>query len=146
MSAIESKLVEIRAAAESNLFVFAKLVNPNYLYGDIHEKVFDWLSDERVGRRKLLLLPRGHLKSHCIATWTAWIITKEPWSTIIYLSAVDDLAKGQMYAIKNMMTSDIYRRYWPEMFLSEVGEREKWSAYAFNVDHPARKDRGVRDN
>jgi phage terminase large subunit-like protein len=48
-----------------------------------------------------------------------------------------------------MMTSEIYTLLWPEMFSEErgiKGERGKWSAYAFDVDHPLRKERGVRDS
>lgn len=64
----------------------------------------------------------------------------------MYLSAGEDLSKDQIYAIKNMMTSDIYKRYWPEMFNEDEGQREQWSAYSFNVDHPDRKRRGIRDH
>tara|TARA_Y100000114_G_scaffold43216_1_gene38658 strand:- start:8290 stop:9807 length:1518 start_codon:yes stop_codon:yes gene_type:complete len=122
------------------------------MYGDIHEEVFGWLGDPEANERQLLLLPRGHLKSHCIAVYCAWKITFEPWTTIVYLASQDDLAKAQLHAIKQMMTSDIYRYFWPEMFTEhKVGnsgktERGAWSAYAFDVDHPARRERGIRDH
>ena len=116
------------------------------MYGNIHEKVFRWLADPEAHKRQLLLLPRGHLKSHCIATWCAWEITRKPWTTIVYLSAGEDLAKDQLYAIKNMMTSDAYSRLWPDMINNREGDREQWSAYSFNVDHPSRKQRGIRDH
>lgn len=136
---------EIKKMAEDDLYTFARLVNYNYCYGDIHEKVFRWLQ-YGVSHRQLLLLPRGHLKSHCIATWAAWEITRKPWTTIVYLSAGEDLAKDQIYAIKNMLTNSVYRKYWPEMLKEKEGEREHWSAYSFNVDHPERKRRGIRDH
>ncbi len=131
---------------EHNLFAFAKLLNPHYSYGEIHEEVFAWLSDPEANARQLLLLPRGHLKSHCLAVYAVWRITYKPWVSIVYLSAGEDLAKDQIYAIKNMMTSDTYRYYWPEMLNAEEGQREQWSAYSFNVDHPERKRRGIRDH
>ncbi|QDP51649.1 MAG: putative terminase large subunit [Prokaryotic dsDNA virus sp.] len=137
---------QIREAAENDLFAFAKIVNYNYAYGDIHEKVFRWLTSEDASKRQLLLLPRGHLKSHCIATWTAWEITRRPWTSIVYLSAGEDLAKDQIYAIKNMMTNKVYKSLWPEMINDREGDREQWSAYSFNVDHPERKKRGIRDH
>lgn len=137
---------QIREAAENDLFAFARLINHNYAYGDIHEKVFRWLSRDDAAKRQLILLPRGHLKSHCIATWVAWEITRKPWTSIVYLSAGEDLAKDQIYAVKNMMTNHVYRRYWPEMFHEREGDREQWSAYSFNVDHPERKRRGIRDH
>ncbi len=132
-----------------NLYAFATTLNPYYMYGDIHQEVFSWLSDPSAKERQLLLLPRGHLKSHCIAVYCAWKITYEPWTTIVYLASQDDLAKAQLYAIKQMMTSDIYTMLWPEMFSEKrttKGERGTWSAYAFDVDHPSRKERSVRDH
>lgn len=137
---------EIRKAAEQDLWTFANLINYNYAYGEIHEKVYRWLSSGIASNRQLLLMPRGHLKSHCIATWAAWEITRKPWTTIVYLSAGEDLAKDQIYAIKNMMTNPIYKRYWPDMINEREGDREHWSAYSFNVDHPQRKARGIRDH
>jgi hypothetical protein len=137
---------ELRAYLESNLFEFAKYINPHYAYGDVHRRVFEWLTGKDANDHQLLLLPRAHLKSHCIAVWAVWQITREPWTTMVYLSAGEDLATNQVYAIKNMMTCDRYRLLWPEMIKENEGERSKWSAWAFNVDHPERERRGVRDN
>lgn len=137
---------EVIDLCENNLFAFAKLINPHYEYGDLHEKVFGWLSRPGANARQLLLLPRGHLKSHCIGVYCVWRITYSPWITIVYLSAGEDLAKDQIYAIKNMMTSDTYKKYWPEMLNDDEGRREQWSAYSFNVDHPERKRRSIRDH
>ena len=136
---------EVIALCEHSFFAFVKLINPHYAYGDIHAQVCEWI--QRSGSlRKLILLPRGHLKSHIAACYAAWRITFQPWITICYLSAGEDLAKDQIYAIKNMLTCPIYRTYWPEMFKEDEGQREQWSAYSFNVDHPERKRRGIRDH
>jgi hypothetical protein len=128
-----------------SFFAFLQLVNPQYAYGDIHAELCNWIQSSD-SARKLALLPRGHLKSHIAAGYAAWRITYSPWITIVYLSAGEDLAKDQIYAIKNMMTSDVYRTYWPEMLNADEGSREQWSAYSFNVDHPERKRRGIRDH
>ena len=130
---------------EVSFFAFLRLVNPQYEYGDIHAELCDWIQAGDA-QRKLALLPRGHLKSHLAAGYASWRITFRPWITIVYLSAGEDLAKDQIYAIKNMMTNDVYRTYWPEMFHADEGQREQWSAFSFNVDHPERKRRGVRDH
>ena len=90
-------------------------------------------------------MPRAHLKSHCIAVWCVWQITRDPTSTIVYLSAGEDLATVQVAAIKNMITCERYRSLWPEMLHKEEGKREKWAAWGFNVDHPSRKKFGIRD-
>lgn len=139
------KLKDLREFYENDLFEFAKYINPTYQYGEIHEQVFRWLTDPEACKKQLILLPRGHLKSHCIAVWTVWTITRQPWCSIIYVSAGEELAKGQVYAIKRMLTSDQYRLLWPEMINEEDSKRDKWSAWAINVDHPVRKERGTRD-
>ena len=66
---------EVRETAENDLFFFAKLVNPGYMYGLIHKELFHWMQeydlygggDELTGN-KLIMLPRAHLKSHMVAT------------------------------------------------------------------------------
>lgn len=142
---MSAKIDQVRQMAEERFFTFAQLVNPQYFYGDTHAELCDWIQ-EGGSARKLALLPRGHLKSHIAAAYAAWRITKQPWITIVYLSAGEDLAKAQIYAIKNMMTNDVYRTYWPEMLKDDEGQREQWSAFSFNVDHPERKRRGIRDH
>ena len=143
---------EVRDRALSDLNFFAKLVNPGYVYGSIHEDIFRWMqdynlfkSDESLTSNKLIMLPRAHLKSHMVATWAAWIITRHPEITILYLSATAELAQTQLYAIQNILGSTTYRRYFPEYINPQEGKREKWSAFKISVDHQKRKDEGVRD-
>lgn len=143
-SAVE-KREEIRQRAENDLFFFAKLVNPMREYGAVHEELFRWWTREDAFDNQLALIPRDHQKSHCAAVYAAWLITKYPWTTILYVSATADLAEKQLYAIKNIIDSKVYRRYWPEMILPDEGKREKWSAMEIAVDHPTRKLEGVRD-
>lgn len=135
---------EIRQVAEDDLYFFATLVHPERLYGDVHKKAFKALQNNDYPNF-LLLLPRAHMKSHCLAVWCEWWITKHPETTILYISATTTLAEAQLYAIKNTLDSDIYGFYWPEMVHPEEGKREKWSAGAIAVDHPVRKAEGVRD-
>lgn len=140
-----SRKQELRDHLEVDLVDFAKYINPHYCYGEIHEEVFRWLMDEE-NDHQLLLMPRGHLKSHCIAVWAVWQITRDPTTTMVYLSAGEDLATLQVAAIKGMFLSDRYQALWPEMINEREGDREKWSAWAINVDHPLRKAHGIRDN
>ena len=108
----------IRSAAEDSLHQFAKLVNPGRMYGKIHERVFEWFTRPAAKDNQLVLLPRDHQKSHCAAVYAAWILTKDPTATILYVSATSDLAEKQLYAIKNILASPTYRKYWPDMGLS----------------------------
>ena len=145
MTTRAEKLKEIKEKAELDLLFFAHLVNPHRVYGAIHEKLFaKWTSGDAKSNQ-LALLPRDHQKSHCAAVYAAWVITKDPWKTLLYVSATADLAEKQLYAIKSMMDTRIYKRYWPNMIDPEEGKREKWSAMEISVDHPDRKKEGVRD-
>ncbi len=136
---------DIRKLAEDDLWAFAQLMNPSYIYGDIHRTLFRWLSRPESKQDQLALLPRGHLKSHCIAVWCAWWIVKHPETTILYVSATEDLATLQLSAIKGMLESDVCRRYWPELIHEQEAKREEWSYKNIKVDHPKRKELGVRD-
>ena len=139
------RIEEVRLKAESDLKYFARLVNPSRVYGSIHDEVFDWWTHQDANDNQLLLLPRDHQKSHCAAVYAAWVITKYPWTTILYVSATADLAEKQLYAVKNILDSKTYKRFWPNMVHPEEGKREKWAAMEIAVDHPMRKQEGVRD-
>ena len=136
---------ETKALAESSLLAFAKLTNPTRLYGSVHEELFRWWTRPDGLENQLLLLPRDHQKSHCLAVRVAWEVTRNPDITVLYVSATADLAEKQLYAIKNILTSPVYRRYWPEMVNEEEGKRELWNVSEIAVDHPKRKAEGVRD-
>lgn len=135
-SALLDPLDEVRQLAQSDLYTFARLIAPERVFGEIHREVFNFLQDNDLPQ--LLLLPRAHMKSFCIAVWCVWHITNHPDTTIIYVSATSTLAEEQLYAIKRMLDSPTYRRYWPSMTHPEEGKRSRWSATAITVDHPAR--------
>lgn len=142
---ITDEMLETRDFYETSLWEFAQYVNPTYAYSEVHEDVYNWFQIEDKAYQ-LLLLPRDHLKSHCVATWCAWQLTRQPWSTIVYLSAGESLAKVQMYAIKNMLFSEEYTLLWPEMIKAEKSKRDKDTAFELNLDHPERKRRRIRDH
>lgn len=143
---------QLRQAALDDLFFFARLVNPGYMYGEVHKEIFKWMQNytlygQGVGdtTNKLIMLPRAHLKSHMVATWAAWVITRTPEVTILYVSATAGLSIAQLYAIKNILTCAPYTRYFPEYVHPQEGKREKWSQDAISIDHPKRRAEGIRD-
>lgn len=143
---------QLRETALNDLFFYARLVNPGYVYGDIHKSIFKWMeayslygTGEDLTSNKLIMLPRAHLKSHMVATWASWIITKHPEITILYVSATAELAETQLYAIQNILASTVYQRYFPEYINPQEGKREKWSQRKFSLDHEKRKQEGIRD-
>tara|TARA_R110002012_G_scaffold2301_1_gene11016 strand:+ start:205 stop:1821 length:1617 start_codon:yes stop_codon:yes gene_type:complete len=146
----QAKLVRERAMED--LPYFARLVNPGYMYGSIHEEIFRWMQEytlfgrgDEATSNKLIMLPRAHLKSHMVATWCTWVITRHPEVTMLYVSATSELAQTQLYAVQNMMASAVYMRYFPEYINPQEGKREKWSAMKMTIDHVKRKEEGIRD-
>lgn len=142
----------IRQNAMDDLYYFARLVNPGYMYGDIHKECFQWMQkyslygvNELEVTNRLIMLPRAHLKSHMVATWVAWVITRHPEVTILYVSATAGLAETQLFAIQNVLSSSVYQRYFPEYINPQEGKREKWSLSKFSIDHPKRRSEGIRD-
>ena len=140
-----TQIDQIREAAEADLLTFIKLVAPHLLLGAIHEELITWWSRTDRKDNQLVLLPRGHMKSKLAAYRTAWYVTNHPETTVLYVSATADLAEKQLYAIKQIIDSPIYRRYWSNMIHPEEGKREKWAVAEIAVDHPQRKLEGIRD-
>ena len=141
----KSKQDQIREAAEADLETFIRLIAPKQVLGQVHVDLCHWW--ERNDRRshQLVLLPRDHGKSRLIAYRVAHYITKHPDCRILYISATSNLAEKQLKFIKDILTSPIYTRYWPDMIHPEEGKREKWTNSEISVDHPKRKEEGIRD-
>lgn len=139
------KYQELRERAEADLSFFIRLVAPHRLLGGIHEELLDWWTRSDAKSHQLTLLPRAHQKSMLVAYRCAWWITKNPATTILYISSTSNLAEKQLKAIQDILTSKIYRQFWPEMVSEFEGKREKWTTTEFAVDHPKRKQEGVRD-
>lgn len=152
ISRMPEQALEVRERAKEDLYFFAQLVNPGYVYGEVHREIFAWMQDyslfgegTSLSSNKLIMLPRAHLKSHMVATWTAWIILRHPEVTCLYVSATAELAITQLYAIKNILGSSVFMRYFPEYINPQEGKREKWSSTSIIIDHPKRKKEGIRD-
>lgn len=136
---------EVRKLAEADLLAFIKLVAPHRVLGAIHEELCRWWTRSDAMDNQLVLLPRDHQKSSMVAYRVAWWVTKNPETTVLYVSATADLAEKQLKTIKDILTSDIYRFYWPEMVEKSENKRERWAADEISVDHPKRKAEVVRD-
>jgi len=135
----------VKQAAEDDLLTFIRLVAPHRVLGVVHEELCAWWQRQDAKDNQLVLLPRDHQKSAMIAYRVAHHITKHPEATVLYVSATANLAEKQLKAVKDILLSDIYRFYWPEMVNEMEGKRERWAADEISVDHPKRKAEGVRD-
>lgn len=138
-------VAQIRLAAENDFETFVRLVLPLRVLGHCHSEVMRWFQNEDTKKHKLLLFPRDHQKSFLAAAYVAWRITKYPAIRVLYISATSTLAVKQLHLIKSIITSDIYRRYWPEMINEDESKREKWTEREIAIDHPLRKAEMVRD-
>lgn len=135
----------IRLQAENDLVSFIKLVHPRRVLGSVHEQICGWWTREEAKTHQLLLMPRDHGKSALVAYRVAWEITRNPAVRVLYISATANLATKQLKFIKDILASDIYAYYWPEMIHPEEGKRSKWTESEISVDHPIRKAEAIRD-
>ena len=136
---------DIRAAAEADLETFIRLVAPYQVLGGVHQELCDWWTRSEAKSHQLVLLPRDHAKSRMVAFRVAWALTKDPTLRVLYISATSNLAEKQLKFIKDILDSKIHRRYWPDHVHPEEGKREKWTNSEISLDHPSRKEEGVRD-
>jgi phage terminase large subunit-like protein len=141
----KTKTELIREAAENDLETFIRLIAPKQVLGQVHVDICRWWSRQDRKSHQLLLMPRDHGKSRLIAFRVAHYVTKHPDARVLYISATSNLAEKQLKFIKDILTSSIYRRYWPEMVEQEESKREKWTNGEISVDHPKRKEEGIRD-
>lgn len=136
---------QIKTAAENSLVTFINLVAPEQVLGQCHEDVCEWWTRQEAKPFQLLLFPRDHGKSRLVAYRVAWELTKDPTLRILYISATANLAEKQLGFIKNILTSKIYRMYWPDHVHEEEGKRKKWTGSEIMLDHPLREKENVRD-
>jgi hypothetical protein len=136
---------ERKKEAENNLISFINLVQPDRMLGSIHREVIPWITSTSGKTHKLLLLPRDHQKSAMAGLYAAWRLTQNPAIRILYISSTRNLAIKQLKFIKDILTSNTYRMYWPEMVNLEEVKREKWTEGEISVDHPLRKEEYIRD-
>lgn len=144
------RVEEIRQACLNSLYTYACTVEPHRVWGDVHKEVFNWwqkhLEDPEGKDNLLCLLPRDHQKSHMMALMATWLIARDPAITILYVSATATLAEKQLTDIKRILESKVFSLLWPEMLSKEEGKREIWNNTEICVDHPLRKEEGVRDS
>lgn len=144
-SDIQKARDERRKQAESSLESFIALVHPKRFLGNIHREVISWWTSSSRLSHQLLLLPRDHMKSALIAYRCVWELTKDPTLRILYISSTSNLATKQLKFMKDILTSDVYRTYWPDMVEKEEAKREKWTEREISIDHPKRKEESIRD-
>src|SRR5258707_5108835 len=144
-SSISEERARRRELAESDLEEFISLVHPLRLLGNIHREIIRWWTSVGSNSHQLLLLPRDHMKSALIAYRVAWELTRDPTLRVLYISSTSNLATKQLKFIKDIITDDVYRMYWPDMVVKEEAKREQWTQREISLDHPKRREESIRD-
>lgn len=142
---IDAAIEQVKEAALTDLESFIRLVHPQRLLSECHKELIRWWNRSDAKSHQLVLLPRDHGKSAMVAYRVAWEITKNPAIRVLYISSTSKLATKQLKFIKDILTSPIYRKYWPEMVHPDENKREKWTETEIAVDHPLRKEKIIRD-
>ena len=140
-----SQLDQIRLAAEADLETFIRLVAPEQVLGQCHSELLQWWTRQDSKTHQLVLFPRDHQKSRMVAYRVVWELTKNPTLRVLYISATANLAEKQLGFMKGILTSEVYRRYWPEHVHPEEGKRTRWTSSEIMLDHPLRKKENIRD-
>jgi phage terminase large subunit-like protein len=145
---VVDKYSALRQAAENDFETFIRLIQPNRLLGAVHSEAIHWVTkgEGSLKSHVLILLPRDHQKSTIFGgLLAAWEITRNPAIKILYISSTSNIAVQQLKFIKDILTSDLYRLFWPDMVNIDEAKREKWAETAISVDHPSRREQYVRD-
>lgn len=140
-----SRKEEIKAEVTASFPKFIKLVQASRELGEVHVELCRWLTRPDAKTHQLVLLPRDHQKSAIAGLHAAWQVIRNPAIRILYISSTANLAVKQLKFIKDILTSDIVRFYWPELVNVNEGQREKWTETEISVDHPLRKAQFIRD-
>lgn len=107
------------------------LRNP-VLYEPLHKPIADWLLDNNWKlQKKMLLMPRGHVKSNIVTVgYCLWRIVRDPNLRIILASHKDEDAEKFLGTVKwHIKHDDWFREVYPEIRpMPGVGVKpEKWS-------------------
>lgn len=99
-----------------------------------HDHLYEWMDDNRDGKRQLYLIPRGHLKSSIVTVGrTIQDLLVNPDMRILIANAIWDNARGFVLQIEDYLTG--YSRL-PEIFgpfkRSERGGKG-WTKDAFTI-------------
>lgn len=142
---LEETIKDQRTAALNSFEAFIRLVAPHFhMFHHFVDLARWWYAPNRK-KYQMVLLPRDHGKSQLAALRVAYELTKNPAARVIYLSATANLAIKQLDLIKQLLTSEVYRTYFPDMVNKDPRKRKKWTQEEISVDHPLREQKGIRD-
>jgi predicted phage terminase large subunit-like protein len=124
-------------ACRDDLFVTARFlcqfrdVTPRF-----HKKLCDWVRNNiRSGDRNMMvLLPRGHLKTHVLAlAGSAWMIINNPDTRILFMQSSGRKATENMYSLSSILDSEIFKHYFGDI-IPDRASRRRWNQNEIEVN------------
>lgn len=124
----EVEIADLRQRAWDSFWVFTSEVRHNpVLQESLHKPIADWAEDWAETEKKLLLLPRGHIKSNLITIdYVLWRLWKNPNIRILIRSHKDPDACKFLRGIKDAILDDpVFGKVCPEIKPAMDGPRRK---------------------
>lgn len=125
-----------REKARGSLWWFTKnVVNNPVLYEPLHRPVCNWLQ-EWGKTKKLLILPRGHVKSNiCTVSYILWRIVNDPNIRVLIASHKNPDAEKFLGLVKSWILHPTFVALFPEIRPTKGESRYKcWRSNAILVD------------
>ena len=141
----------MRKRAQKSLYWFAKWVLGFRDLAPLHEEMSLWLTDFRKSRRKLMLIPVGHLKTTLVSkSMPLHILIQAPSSDIYFprtysgrrgqnarlvLGAEnkDKAAENLSVMAENLMTNGFLAWLWPHCVWDGPNDPRVWSAHELEI-------------
>ena len=120
----EQKVAKLQEACKRDLkFLCKEVLGMEDWQDGFHDDLAQWL--EWSGKEKLILEPRGHLKSSIVTVgWTIQQILREPNTRILINNAVWDNARVMLFQIQEYLT---FKSALPTIFGEFKGPRSRWT-------------------
>lgn len=131
---LERNYVRHRCLNDFWFFINYVLHNP-VMYGPLHRELAKFTCTWGRKRKKIVLLPRGHVKSNIITiAYTLWCIACDQDVRILIASHKDGDAKKFLRTIKMYIRNDRFRYYFPEIRpMMARGKEAVWNERAILV-------------
>jgi len=131
---VEELHVEFKRRAEADHMFFCEhVLGYKDLDHNLHGEVSRLIDGTSGKKKKLFLLPRGHLKSSLVTVgWVIWLIVKDPNRTIAIFNETQDLAEAFLREVKDHLEGNaVLRKYWPGLV---PDEKKVWNRSAIIVN------------
>ena len=127
---------EHKERCEQDLYYFCEhLLGYKDLDPVFHGELCRMLTNPDGKLSKMILLPRGHLKSS-IATiaFPMWLLVNNPERTIAIINWSEPLVRNFLREMKHHFLSPRFIEYWPDLIEAREKKREVWNQWALKIE------------